>query len=102
MRGQTTTISVETTKVYLAPTRGRRFITLKAAVLAEARAQLDREYNFDATYSDDGRMECPPECWREYVPADDGARYTKETQQLLDDKIKEIMEAYKTKSPLTK
>ncbi|MCO7469470.1 hypothetical protein NJG16_05305 [Stenotrophomonas maltophilia] len=42
------------TTVYLAPTKGRRYLSKRSAVRAEARALLDRKYPADTGDESDG------------------------------------------------
>jgi hypothetical protein len=43
-------ITESTAKVYLAPTRGRRFLTLDGAIRAEAKALIYKKYPSDIGY----------------------------------------------------
>jgi hypothetical protein len=80
--------------VYMAPTRGRRFLTLEGALRAEARARLDNEYCFEGTCSDEGRPETPAEHWITFED-DIGGEWSQETKDLYTEKLAEVRAEYK-------
>lgn len=58
-------IQVESRPVYLAPTKGRRYLTAKAAAVAEARSMLNRKYPREEADYEQGRMISPGWHWSE-------------------------------------
>lgn len=57
-------IKFELALVYFAPTKGRRYLTKRAAANAEARAMLESKYaSEEAEFDDEGRMTYPGFHW---------------------------------------
>lgn len=84
-------IERQTATVFFAPTTGRRFLTLRAAVKAEARSRLDERYNEDEIRGHNLQIIYPAESWKKY---DADNAWTKETQKLFDSECAKVMAEY--------
>jgi hypothetical protein len=82
-------IKKQTATVYYAPARGRRFFTLTAAIRAEAKARLDREFN------DPGDDVTPPSHWVRYQHHACHA-WSDKTQKLFDDMCAEVKKEFES------
>uniref|UniRef100_UPI003341C3B3 hypothetical protein n=1 Tax=Castellaniella defragrans TaxID=75697 RepID=UPI003341C3B3 len=59
-------IQTKPATAYYAPTKGRRYLTARAAAYGEAAAQLENKHPSEATeYDDFGRITYPGYSWRE-------------------------------------
>jgi len=58
------TVTPLTAKVWLSPTSGRRYLTKRSAVLAEAKALIKKKYPTERSHTDSfGRIEDPGWHW---------------------------------------
>ncbi|QKJ17330.1 hypothetical protein [Yersinia kristensenii] len=72
-------VTAETTKVWRSPTKGRRYLTRKGAIHAEAKAKIMQRYPVEkCEYSDIGYMTYPGY----HFPSSEPERYEKMLRRL--------------------